>query len=102
MEFVRFDHRGILRKVLSNPLIMNDPDVPDAGSHALVTLLIHERHDGDAGSRKSLAPLWHNAGSEFPGFCDGDVSENQKGEANHTELTYSSCAGKEHRSRLSA
>ena len=59
MEFVRFDHGGILRKepgasagqilrlVIGNPLIMKEmaKHVPDAGSYAPVTVLIDERQD---------------------------------------------------------
>jgi uncharacterized protein (DUF302 family) len=60
MEFVRFDHGGILRKepganagrilrlVIGNPLIMKEmaKHVPDAGSYAPVTVLVDERQDG--------------------------------------------------------
>lgn len=60
MEFVRFDHGGILRKapganagqilrlVIGNPLIMREmaEHVPNAGSYAPVTVLIDERQDG--------------------------------------------------------
>lgn len=60
MEFVRFDHGRILRKVpganagqslrlvIGNPLIMKEmaKHVPDAGSYAPVTVLIDERQDG--------------------------------------------------------
>ncbi len=60
MEFTRFDLGEVLRKrnrpeapqslrlVLGNPLIMSQlvEHVPDAGSYALVTILIDERSDG--------------------------------------------------------
>jgi uncharacterized protein (DUF302 family) len=60
MEFIRFDLGQILRKdrsdkapqslrlVVGNPLIMKQmvEHVPDAGSYAPVTILIHERTDG--------------------------------------------------------
>ena len=60
MEFARFDHGeivhkgetanvlGIVRLVVGNPLIMRQmvQHVPDAGSYAPVTILIHERPDG--------------------------------------------------------
>jgi len=59
MEFIRFDLGAILRKehgdrtlrilrlVIGNPLIMKQmvEHVPDAGSHAPVTILIDERSD---------------------------------------------------------
>ena len=60
MEFARFDHSGVVHKgqsgnrskvfrlVIGNPLIMREmvKHVPDAGSHAPVTILIDERPDG--------------------------------------------------------
>ena len=60
MEFVRFDHGGVVHKgetgdhpkvfrlVIGNPLIMREmvKHVPDAGSYAPVTILIDERPDG--------------------------------------------------------
>jgi hypothetical protein len=50
----------------------------------------------DAGSREGLSLLWHNAGSKFPSVCDGHRNESKKGEPNHTDLAYASCAVKEH------
>ena len=60
MMFMEFDHGAILRKetgldsprivrlVIGNPLIMKEmaKHVPDAGSYAPVTILLHERPDG--------------------------------------------------------
>jgi uncharacterized protein (DUF302 family) len=60
MEFMRFDHGGVLRKdhgekaprvmrfLIGNPLIMKKmvEHVPDAGSYAPVTILVDERKDG--------------------------------------------------------
>src|SRR4029077_2206073 len=60
MEFVRFDHGGVVHKgetgdhpkifrlVIGNPLIMREmvKYVPDAGSYAPLTILIDERADG--------------------------------------------------------
>lgn len=60
MMFMELDHGAILRKetgldtpkivrfVIGNPLIMKEmaKRVPDAGSYAPVTILVHERPDG--------------------------------------------------------
>ena len=71
MEFVRFDHGRILRKVpganagqtirlvIGNPLIMKEmaKHVPDAGSYAPVTVLIDEREDAVHLSYDRMASL---------------------------------------------
>ncbi|MGC4054478.1 MAG: DUF302 domain-containing protein [Paludibaculum sp.] len=71
MEFVRFDHGGILRKspeakagqllrlVIGNPQIMREmaKHVPDAGSYAPVTVLLDEREDGVYLSYDRMASL---------------------------------------------
>ena len=71
MEFARFDHGGILRKVpganagrilrlvIGNPLIMKEmaKHVPDAGSYAPVTVLMDERQDGVHLSYDRMASL---------------------------------------------
>jgi uncharacterized protein (DUF302 family) len=71
MEFVRFDHGGVVRKarpegspgifrlVIGNPLIMREmaQHVPDAGSYAPVTILIDERPDGVHLSYDRMASL---------------------------------------------
>ena len=60
MLFLELDHGAVLRKesglntpksvrlVIGNPLIMKEmaKHVPDAGSYAPVTILVHERSDG--------------------------------------------------------
>jgi hypothetical protein len=71
MEFIRFDVGGVPRKervgdrprmlrlVVGNPLIMNEmvKTVPDAASHAPVTILVDECADGVHLSYDSMASL---------------------------------------------
>ena len=71
MLFVEFDHGMIVRKgterhnsrivrlVIGNPLIMKEmaKHVPDAGSHAPVTVLVDERADGVHLSYDRMASL---------------------------------------------
>ncbi len=78
MEFNRFDQGAILRKelgeqapqvlrlVAGNPLIMKQmvKFVPDAGSYALVTILIDERPDGVHLSYDRMASFLRSYGNE--------------------------------------
>jgi hypothetical protein len=71
MQFVEFDHGMVIRKgtehrtskmvrmVIGNPLIMKEmaKRVPDAGSYALVTVLVDERVDGVHISYDRMASL---------------------------------------------
>ena len=78
IEFLRFDHGGvvnkgkagsgpnILRLVVGNPSIMRRmaEHVPDAGSYAPVTILIDERRDGTHLSYDRMASLLETYGNE--------------------------------------
>lgn len=91
MEFARYDSGDVLRKeragqcpkmlrlVVGNPLIMKEMAkvVPDAASHAPVTILVDERTDGVRLSYDTmesfLTPYRHEAALKVAGDLDAKV-----------------------------